>query len=46
MARLVLRGFEDQWKDCVDSTSPTAASYTLRLLLSAIASFDFVPRTV
>jgi len=45
-ARLVLRGFEDQWKDYVDSTSTTAARATLRLLLSALASFDFVPRTV
>jgi len=45
-ARLVLRSFEDQWKDFVDSTSPTAARATLRLLLSALASFGFFPRTV
>lgn len=37
-ARLVVRVFEDPSKDTVDSTSPTAARATIRVLLSAFAS--------
>jgi len=45
-ARLVMRGFKDQWKEFVDSTSPTAARASLRLLLSALSSYGFAPHTV
>lgn len=45
-ARLVVRGFEDPDKDAVDSTSPTASRTALRVVLSALATHGFIPRTV
>lgn len=45
-ARLVVRGFEDPDRDAVDSTSPTASRATLRVVLSALATHGFIPRTV
>lgn len=45
-ARLVVRGFVDAERDSVDSTSPTASRATFRVMLSAMASQRFIPRTV
>lgn len=45
-ARLVVRGFEDPDRDAVDSTSPTASRATLRVVLSALSTHGFIPRTV
>lgn len=45
-ARLVVRGFEDPDRDTVDSTSPMASRATLRVVLLALATHGFIPRTV
>jgi len=45
-ARWVVRSFEDPDKDTVDSTSPTAARATLRVLFSTLASRGFLPWTI
>lgn len=45
-ARLVVRGLEDPDRDNVDSTSPTSLRATLRVVLPALATHGFIPRTV